>query len=222
MWLVPHEPWETSETSNAAGNWRRQWTTADLFRCHPSWPINFTPWHQTERHREREIDRQTGRERETEGDRDREGERQSKMESLKPLTKMHFVIKMWTFFMHNKYLGFEQLCERGLFCIKNVFFPAYIWDLWTLTVIRKTKGGSDSSSVSVVAMCWLPFSTVCHHLMNRTPVWSERPTRQSAIKPWISSHSGLVLHAEFKVLTVSCSPSKILRHKPCSDLSAFK
>ena len=83
----------------------------------------------------------------------RERVRESKTESLKPLTKMHFVIKMWTFFMHNKYKGFEQLCERGLFCIKNVFFPAYIWDLLTLIVIRKTKGGSDSSSVSVVAMC---------------------------------------------------------------------
>ena len=63
--------------------------------------------------KERERERQRGRE--TETGRDREGERErqtdrhteSKTESLKPLTKMHFVIKMWTFFMHNKYKGFE-------------------------------------------------------------------------------------------------------------------
>ena len=77
-----------------------------------------------DRYRERGGEREGGRERE--GDRDKERE----TESLKPLTKMHFVIKMWPFFfMHNKYKGFEQLCERGLFCIKMCFSLAYIWDL---------------------------------------------------------------------------------------------
>ena len=144
MWLVPHAQWETS---NAARNWRNHWTTADLFRCHPPSPINFTPWPQTHREGERETggERERGRGRETdterggerEGGREREGDRdkERETESLKPLTKMHFVIKMWPFFfMHNKYKGFEQLCERGLFCIKMCFSLAYIWDLWTLTL----------------------------------------------------------------------------------------
>ena len=37
MWSVLHAN-EWWETSNAAGNSGRQWTTADIVQCHPPWP----------------------------------------------------------------------------------------------------------------------------------------------------------------------------------------
>ena len=144
-----------------------------------------------EREREGERDRyREGGEREREGEREGERDKERETESLKPLTKMHFVIKMWPFFLCTINTRGLSSCVRGIyFALKCVFPCIYLGPLNTNTVIRKTKGGSDSSSVSVMAMCWLPFSTVCYHLINWTPVWSEWPTRQCAIK-----------------LTLSCSP----------------
>ena len=58
MQSVPACKW-TAETSNAARNWGRQWTTTDLVWCHPPWSgscqswyvfiTDFTPQHQRNR-----------------------------------------------------------------------------------------------------------------------------------------------------------------------------
>ena len=56
MCSVPHA--NERRKCNAAGNWRRQWTTTDLIRCHPPWLVcpswyvlttDFTPWHHRDR-----------------------------------------------------------------------------------------------------------------------------------------------------------------------------
>ena len=63
MCLVPHAN-EQQETSNAAGNWCRQWTTTDLVECHPPWPgscqswyvlTSITPRHQRRSEKERDC-----------------------------------------------------------------------------------------------------------------------------------------------------------------------
>ena len=65
---------------------------------------------------------------------DSERQAEEERDSLKPLIKMHSVIQIWTFvhinYIYSQYMRFEQLHERGLFCVKNMcFFLLFLWPL---------------------------------------------------------------------------------------------
>ena len=70
--------------------------------------------------------------------RERERETEQERRFLKPLISTHSDIQSWTFFslffaVYWKCMGFEQLREKGLFCVKNIFLqncnPGMYWGL---------------------------------------------------------------------------------------------
>ena len=65
---------------------------------------------------------------------DSERQAEEERDSLKPLIKMQSVIQIWTFvhinFIYSQYMRFEQLHERGLFCVKNMFFLLFFFFFW--------------------------------------------------------------------------------------------
>ena len=83
------------ESSNAAGNWWRQWTTTDLVLCLPPWPGTCQSWYILTVHT-------------------------LTWEKQKLSERERDCLKHLDFFAYSKRMGFMQLCERGLFCVKNV------------------------------------------------------------------------------------------------------
>ena len=97
MWLVPraNELWETSK---AARNWCKQWTTTDLVWCHPPWPGRCRSWSVLSSDFTLQL---------TQHQRDGDC---TKRDSLQPLIKMHSVILS---------------SEMGLFCVKNILYSVF-------------------------------------------------------------------------------------------------
>ena len=102
---------ETS--SNAAGNWHRQWTTTDLIWCHPPWQLSKLKWsnkwhsHPDIRKRERDC------------------------LNLKTLIKAHSVIWIWTFLHVVTAWGLSKLHEtlrRVYYVLKTCFISHSVFD----------------------------------------------------------------------------------------------
>ena len=144
MWLVPHANTmlscemrsvphanEGQGTSNALGNWRRQWTSIGLADVKVDMFDNQLCTLMSE------------------------SQRLSERDCSKPLTKMHSVIQIWTFLhIYSKCMGFEQLQERGLFCVKNaVFPPVYLQPLQQVILLRGL-GLSPKVLAHVVVTKW--------------------------------------------------------------------
>ena len=98
---------------------------------------------------------------------DLERQAEEERDSLKPLIKMQSVIQIWTFvhinFIYSQYMRFEQLHERGLFCVKIMFFLLFVLFCFLVTpnVLLFTFSGIDGWWILCVeTVCfpeiWLP------------------------------------------------------------------
>ena len=124
MWSVQHA--DRQEICSVAGNWRRQWTTTDLVWCPLYWlgscqswyvlTIQFTP--------RRQADKEWAREKLLKA---------FKQNALSHRSGLLFFVLFC--FAYSKRMGFEQLCERGWFWVKNrgfsLFFSLRICDRWS-------------------------------------------------------------------------------------------